>query len=376
MSEATDILSGRPAWPGGSLYLWGVRAPAIVWWYWSVAEGLYMQYVLDCLRSGRTCYTTNLGAQVAGNSLELLGQMPANSVDLFMTSPPFPLLRKKAYGNEDQKDYVEWLTEFAKLAKDALKPTGSLVIDIGGAYQQGVPVRSLHQFRALLAFVDDLGYFLAEEFYWYNPSKLPSPIEWVNKRKIRAKDAVNTVWWLSKTEKPKADVGRVRVPYSKSMQQLLKDPEGYYTPKERPSQHTIGKAFGVDNGGALPSNLLELPNSQSNDAYLRTLKALDLKGHPARFPSKLPEFFVKMLTDPGDLVVDFFSGSNTTGRVAEDLGRKWLAFELDPGYAALSAVRFMDGCKPDAVRRAIQQIENGSSLSLQEASKQLTLGSD
>ncbi|MGW5249383.1 DNA-methyltransferase [Streptomyces sp. NPDC004129] len=335
-----------------------------------------MQDVLDRMRSGRVCYTTPHGAQVTGDSLELLGELPANSVDLFMTSPPFPLLRKKAYGNKDQEEYVAWLVKFAKLAKDALKPTGSLVIDIGGAYQQGVPVRSLHQFRALLAFVDDLGYFLAEEFYWYNPSKLPSPIEWVNKRKWRAKDAVNTVWWLSKTERPKADVGKVRVPYSKSMQQLLKDPAAYYTPKERPSHHNIGKAFGVDNGGALPSNLLEipnlleLPNSQSNDAYLRTLKALDRPGHPARFPIKLPSFFIEMLTDPGDVVVDFFGGSNTTGRAAENLGRNWLSFELDPAYAALSAVRFMEGQDLKAIQRAVKKIEGGTTLELTDVSTQ------
>ncbi|MFG3656850.1 DNA-methyltransferase [Streptomyces sp. NPDC047706] len=343
-----------------------------------------MQDVLDRLRSGRVCYTTPHGAQLTGDSLELLGELPANSVDLFMTSPPFPLLRKKAYGNKDQEEYVAWLVKFAKLAKDALKPTGSLVIDIGGAYQQGEPVRSLHQFRALLAFVDDLGYFLAEEFYWYNPAKLPSPIEWVNKRKYRAKDAVNTVWWLSKTERPKADVGKVRVPYSKAMQQLLKDPAAYYTPKERPSHHSIGKAFGVDNGGALPSNLLEiphlvedlleipnlleLPNSQSNDAYLRTLKAMERPGHPARFPIKLPTFFIKMLTDPGDVVVDFFGGSNTTGRAAEDLGRSWLSFELDPAYAALSAVRFMEGQDLKAIQRAVKKIEGGATLELTDVS--------
>jgi len=309
-----------------------------------------MQDVIDNLSSGRICYTTPLGTQLSGDSLNLLAELPANSVDLFVTSPPFPLLRKKAYGNEDQQGYVAWLTDFAKLAKDALKPTGSLVIDIGGAYQRGVPVRSLHQFRALLAFVDDLGYHLAEEFYWYNPSKLPSPIEWVNKRKIRAKDAVNTVWWLCKTKQPKADVSRVRVPYSKSMERLLRDPVRYYTPKQRPSEHTIGEAFGRDNGGALPSNLLAIPNSQSNDAYLRACKTLGLAGHPARFPVKLPAFFIEMCTDPGDLVVDFFGGSNTTGRAAEDLGRRWLSFELDRDYAALSAVRFLDGGEPKAIK--------------------------
>ena len=323
-----------------------------------------MKDVLDHLRSGRLCYTTPFGAQLSGDSLALLAELPAESVDLFVTSPPFPLLRKKAYGNEDQQRYVAWLTEFAKLARDALKPTGSLVIDIGGAYQRGLPVRSLHQYRALLAFVDDVGYHLAEEFYWYNPSKLPSPIEWVNKRKIRAKDAVNTIWWLSKSEKPKADIGRVRVPYSKSMLRLLQDPARYYTPKERPSQHNIGEAFGRDNGGALPSNLLAMPNSQSNDTYLRACKALGLPGHPARFPLKLPAFFIEMMTDPGDLVVDFFGGSNTSGRAAEDLERRWLSFELDPEYAALSVVRFMGGQELRAIQRAVEQIVKGKALAL------------
>lgn len=305
-----------------------------------------------------------MGAQVCGDSLALLTELPAESVDLFVTSPPFPLLRKKAYGNEDQERYVAWLTGFAKLARDALKPTGSLVIDIGGAYQRGLPVRSLHQYRALLAFVDEVGYHLAEEFYWYNPSKLPSPIEWVNKRKIRTKDAVNTVWWLSKSEEPKADVGRVRVPYSKSMQRLLQDPARYYTPKGRPSQHNIGEAFGRDNGGALPSNLLTIPNSQSNDAYLRSCKALGLSGHPARFPLKLPAFFIEMLTDPGDLVVDFFGGSNTSGRAAEDLERHWLSFELDSEYAAESVVRFMGDRESEAIKLAVEKIMKGKALSL------------
>jgi site-specific DNA-methyltransferase (cytosine-N4-specific) len=306
---------------------------------------------------------------MCGDSLELLAQLPAESVDLFVTSPPFPLLRKKAYGNEDQQRYVAWLAEFAKLARDALKPEGSLVIDMGGAYQSGRPVRSLHQFRALLTFVDDLDYRLAEEFYWYNPAKLPSPIEWVNKRKIRAKDAVNTVWWLSKSDNPKADVGRVRVPYSESMKRLLKNPERYYKPKRRHSEHDIGEAFGRDNGGALPSNFLEIPNSQSNDAYLRTLKALKRAGHPARFPMKLPTFFIEMLTDPDDLVVDFFSGSNTTGKAAESLERRWLSFERDESYCALSAIRFLAGRPAELIEESVLAIEQGGSLYLRESDR-------
>jgi DNA modification methylase len=299
-----------------------------------------MRDLLDHLSAGRVCYLTQHGAMLSGDSLELLAQLPADSVDLFITSPPFPLLRQKAYGNEDQERYVAWLTEFAKLAKDALKPTGSLVIDIGGAYQRGLPVRSLHQFRALLAFVDDVGYRLAEEFYWFNPSKLPSPIEWVNKRKIRAKDAVNTVWWLSKTEWPKADTTNVLQPYSERMKRLLLDPAAYYTPKKRPSHHDIGDKF-RDNGGALPGHLLTIANTESNSAYLRACKQVGVSPHPARFPEGLPEFFVKLLTDPGDLVVDFFAGSNTTGSVAERLGRRWASCELNGDYVTASAFRFL-----------------------------------
>src|SRR5579875_1468606 len=114
----------------------------------------------------------------------------------------------------------------------------------------------------------DIGFFLAEDFYWYNPSKFPSPIEWVNKRKLRAKDAVNTVWWFSKTEWPKADITKVLVPYSDRMKKLLADPEAFYTPKLRPSGHDISAGFVKDNGGAIPSNLLQIPNTESNGQYL------------------------------------------------------------------------------------------------------------
>ncbi len=106
------------------------------------------------------------------------------------------------------------------------------------------------------------------------------------------------------------------------MKKLLEDPEGFYTPKKRPSGHDIGKAFGKDNGGAIPPNLLQIPNSESNGSYLRGCKTVGAKGHPARFPAKLPEFFIRFLTEPGDLVLDIFAGSNTTGHVAECEGRK------------------------------------------------------
>ncbi len=202
---------------------------------------------------------------------------------------------------------------------------------------------------------DELGFHLAEDFYWYNPSKLPSPIEWVNKRKIRAKDSVNTVWWFSKSEYPKADVSQVLTAYSDRMKKLLKDPEKYYQPKDRPSGHKISSNFGKDNGGAIPSNLLQIPNSESSSHYLKCCRKVGLKAHPARFPAKLPQFFIRFLTDPNDLVVDIFSGSNTTGMVAENERRRWISIEKDLKYTASSAFRFVDA---DTTQGEVQSLYN------------------
>ncbi len=307
-------------------------------------------------------YFTGSGACYLGDSLELLRQLPEGCVDLVVTSPPFALLRQKAYGNKDQAEYVDWLCGFGAEVRRVLRETGSFVLDLGGAYQRGVPVRSLYQYRVLLKMCDEVGFYLAEEFFWYNPAKLPSPIEWVNKRKLRAKDSVNTVWWFSKSEWPKADVRQVLAPYSERMKTLLRNPDAFYKPKDRPSGHDISKGFGSDNGGAIPSNLLQIPNTESNSSYLRLCKLVGFDGHPARFPAALPEFFVKMLTTDDDLVVDIFAGSNTTGKVAEQLGRRWIAMELDASYVASSSLRFMDHlCEGEVAARFDRLTENSRS---------------
>jgi site-specific DNA-methyltransferase (cytosine-N4-specific) len=317
--------------------------------------------------SVNSAYTTQLGAAYVGDSLKLLTDLPDGSVNLVVTSPPFALQRQKEYGNLDQAEYVDWLMEFGRLVHRKLCQDGSFVLDLGGAYRKGVPVRSLYQFRVLLRFCDELGFHLAQEFFWHNPSKLPSPIEWVNKRKLRAKDTVNTLWWFSRSEWPKANVSNVLTEYSPRMKKLLKDPGSFYRPKQRPSGHEIGLAFATDNGGAIPSNLLQIPNSESNGVYLGACKEIGVKGHPARFPSKLPEFFIRLLTDPGDLVVDIFAGSNTTGMVAEAEGRRWLAFELNREYVASSLLRFVPkGLPVSRMRDLYESVLRGEPVSIEE----------
>jgi site-specific DNA-methyltransferase (cytosine-N4-specific) len=160
---------------------------------------------------------------------------------------------------------------------------------------------------------------------------------------------------------------------TKSKLTQARNQESFYTPKARPSGHDIGKGFGTDNGGALPSNLLQYPNTDSNGDYLRGCKTVGVKGHPARFPAKLPEFFIKYLTEPNDLVVDIFAGSNTTGQVAESLGRRWLAFDLSREYLASSAFRFLGDATDPEIKVAFDRIMTGHCLKLNAKQHALNL---
>jgi site-specific DNA-methyltransferase (cytosine-N4-specific) len=282
-------------------------------------------------------YATPAGRCFHADALDVLRRLPKNSAALVLTSPPFALRRRKAYGNVDASEYLDWFWPFAEEIHRVLRPDGSFVLELGGAWNRGSGTRSLYQYELILRL---RGLFhLAQDFYWYNPSKLPTPAEWVTIRRTRVKDAVTPLWWLSKCETPRADNRRVLRPYSPSMRRLLRDG---YDQAMRPSQHEIGPHFRRDNGGAIPPNILVVPHTRSSDPYFRACRAAGLPIHPARFPNAVPEFFIRFLTEPGQLVLDPFAGSNTVGFEAEKLGRRWLAVELNAEYVAGSQLRFDD----------------------------------
>ncbi len=291
----------------------------------------------------RVAYKTRWGEMIAGTAESALTGKRLSArkgqVQLVFTSPPFPLNRKKKYGNLSGDSYVEWLASFAILLREYLTTDGSIVLELGNSWNPGSPTMSTLALRALLAFMDAGEFHLCQQFICHNPARLPSPVQWVNRERIRVKDSFTHVWWMSPTEYPRADNKAVLRPYSASMLKLLDEQD--YNPGKRPSEHNIGPAsFLKDHGGAIPSNVLSLTNTISNDRYHQYCRANHLRPHPARMQAGLPEFFIKFLTLKNDLVLDPFAGSNTTGSVAQALGRRWLSIEADENYAEESVGRF------------------------------------
>ena len=287
----------------------------------------------------RPAYSTTLGVAYCSDSKGLMSALPAQTIDLVVTSPPYALEFKKEYGNKGKGEYIDWFLEYAAEIKRVLRPTGSFVLNIGGSYNSGTPTRSLYHFKLAIALCERLGFHLAQECFWYNPAKLPAPAEWVNVRRIRIKDSVEYVWWFSPTPWPHANNREVLSPYSDDMVRLI---EKGYRSKRRPSGHNITPKFQRDHGGSIPSNVLVKGNNESNSDYISKSNTSGQKVHPARFPSSVPEFFVRLLTKEGNIVLDPFSGSNTTGAVAQALNRAWISCEIDQAYVQNSMLRFGD----------------------------------
>lgn len=253
------------------------------------------------------------------------------------------------------------MSDFAPLFSELLTDDGSIVIELGNAWDDGSPVQSLLPLESLMAFLNgnDHKLNLCQEFICYNPARLPSPAQWVTVNRIRTVDSFTRVWWISKSKFPKADNRKILRPYSDSMKQLLKMKK--YNPGLRPSEHKISEdGFFKKNRGSIAHNLIELEpmddlrdprlpknvlsysNTSSNDYYLSKCRELNIKPHPARMPAGLASFFIQFLTDKNDIVFDPFGGSNTTGYVAELLGRKWLTTEISKDYFEQAVIRMKD----------------------------------
>lgn len=292
----------------------------------------------------RIAYKTNLGIFYQGKIEEALASQKFDKykkkISLLFTSPPFPLNRKKKYGNLQGEEYIEWLSGLAVQMKEYIKNNGSIVIEVGNSWEPGKPVMSTLALRSLLAFLETGGFYLCQQFIWYNSAKLPTPAQWVNIDRTRVKDSFTHIWWMSKTPNPKANNKRVLKEYSKSMKTLLKTKK--YNSGKRPSEHHIGaKSFLKKNKGSIPSNVLISSNTHTNTKYQKYCRKKKLVPHPARMPIDIPKFFISFLTNKNDVILDPFGGSNTTGEAAELLGRKWISIEPNEDYIKGSKGRFV-----------------------------------
>jgi len=304
-----------------------------------------------------TVYETSRGKLVNDrieNFVDAHGATLQGKVDLILTSPPFPLLTKKKYGNETGEEYLNWLESLAPKLASLLTEDGSIVVEIGNAWERGDPIMSTLPLEALLAFKRAAGLHLCQHVICHNPARLPSPAAWVTVNRWRLKDSYTHVWWMSKSPRPKADNRKVLTPYSKDMRRLL-DRKTYNAGK-RPSGHDISPTgFLTDHGGAISANVIDLADAEQipesllrfsntgwDAGYRRYCEEHGLEAHPARMQAGLAGFFIQYLTDAGDLVMDPFAGSNTTGAVAEELERTWLGVEAHRPYAEGSIGRFIN----------------------------------
>ncbi len=307
-------------------------------------------------------YKTDLGKYYIGKCEETIGDLDLEGkVQLILTSPPFPLNNKKRYGNLNGDEYLKWFSGLAPLFSNLLTPNGSIVVEIGNAWEKNRPVQSLLPLQSLMAFVNNekAGLRLCQEFVCYNPARLPSPAQWVTINRIRTIDSFTHIWWMSNSDYPKADNQNVLRPYSKSMKKLLRTQS--YNAGKRPSEHVISeKSFLTEHKGSISHNVLELDdvdgngdvrfpysmfkisNTQSNDFFTKTCKDRGIVPHPARMPLELASFFISFLTNENDLVLDPFGGSNTTGFCAERLKRRWISIDTNEEYGNQSKIRFED----------------------------------
>lgn len=291
---------------------------------------------------------TDFGKVVNDDALKIMSSMEPASVDLIFTSPPFDLIRKKSYGNKQGAEYQDWISKFGVEAYRVLKDTGSLVMDLGGSWNPGSPTKNLYEYRTLISFCDNIGFHLAQDCFWWNPSRLPSPAQWVTVEKVRMKDAINKLWWFSKTERPKSNNQKILQPYSKSMEAVLRNGTNV---GKRPSGHEVSENFHKDNGGSIPPNLIALANTDIDKEYTSYCSKIGVEVHPARFPRELPEYFIRLLTEEGDTVLDPFAGSCTTGLVCEYLKRNWLCIDLSEDYLRGAICRF----EPEYIKNAFSK---------------------
>ena len=274
-----------------------------------------------------------------GDCEELMALLPDKSVNLIFTSPPYA--DQRVYG--DDKDtkiapdtYVEWFAPKASQMFRILKDDGSFILNINDKVVDGF--QHLFVLDLVLYLCRKIGFHLVRDYIWYNPATPPNVYS--TGKFGRTKKSHEYCYWFSKSDQWTFNMDSIRKPYGKGMQKYLNG-EGKGTRKSniRPSTHSFDcQKVWPNLGGADPGSIIRISNTASTDSFFKMCKELGIK-HPARFPVKLAEFFIKAGSNESDIVLDPFMGSGTTAVAAKNLSRHWIGFELNSDYCKLATQR-------------------------------------
>ncbi len=249
-----------------------------------------------------------------GDCLQKLKLLEDNSVDLIVTSPPYADQRKNTYGGISTKEYVKWFLPISEELLRVLKPTGTFILNIKEKVQDGE--RSTYVLELILE-MRRQGWLWTEEFIWHKKNSYPG--KWPN----RFRDAWERLLQFNKNKKFNMYQETVMVPigdWAKTRLKKLSETD------QIRDNSKVGSGFGknisnwVDREMAYPTNVLHLATECNN------------KNHSAAFPSSLPEWFIKLFTKEGDVVLDPFMGSGTTNIVAQRMGRNSIGIEIQEQY--------------------------------------------
>jgi len=278
------------------------------------------------------------GKFLSGDCEKVLRRFPDDCIDLVLTSPPYA--DKRDYGTEGSSvsadDYVTWFLPKARQIYRVLKPNGSFVLNISDKVVDDF--QHLYVFDLVLALCKKVGFHLVRDYIWYNPATPPNVYS--RGGYGRTKKSHEYCFWFSKSNEWTFNLDPIRKPYSRDMLRYLKgEGKGDRQQNTRPSTHNFDcEKIWNNNGGSDPGSVIECGNTSSNDAFMKLCKERGIS-HPARFPEKLVEFFILSGTNPGDLVLDPFSGSGTTAVVAAVNGRRWVGIDMNEVFCELAAER-------------------------------------
>ena len=253
-----------------------------------------------------------MGEIIQGDCLEVMAGMEAESVDLIVTSPPYANARKETYGGVEPDKYVEWFLPRAEQMRRVLKPTGSFVLNIREHCENGE--RHPYVLELILA-LRQQGWLWVEEYIWHKSNAMPSDI------RKRFRNAWERI--LHFTVTPDFRIRHRRVAL-RAKEVVEKTPEGEI---KKFMSSGSGMNIRMNNFAgrqhAYPTNVLYGPT------------ATQTFGHSAVFPLWIPTFFIKVFSDPGNVVMDPFCGSGTTLEAAAKLDRRWIG--IDPWDKAIEA---------------------------------------